>query len=222
MGFAYCRTGETVEWMILTIGHLSVNKFWGETERQREPLCTSTLVRTSAGLAIIDPSVHPPQMAGLLNNQAGVRPEEVHAVLLTHFHGDHRYGLEAFPHARWLMAEPEIAYWRDRAGTADRSLLDRIEPLGETPLPACRAVPTPGHTSGHQSLLFTWRGRRLAIAGDAVMSEDFFRAGEGYHNSIDVTQARTSIDLLGREADVIIPGHGNVFVVAWPPERSGG
>jgi hypothetical protein len=71
MGFDYGRTGEAVEWTILTIGHLSVNQFWGEKERQRGPLCTSTLVSTSAGLAIIDPSVHPPQMAGLLNDQAG-------------------------------------------------------------------------------------------------------------------------------------------------------
>lgn len=45
MGFGHPQSGEAVEWMILTIGHLSMNKFWGETERQRGPLCTCTLRR---------------------------------------------------------------------------------------------------------------------------------------------------------------------------------
>lgn len=47
------------------------------------------------------------------------------------------------------------------------------------------------------------------------MTEDFYRAREGYHNSVDMAQACASIDLLGREADGIIPGHGNMFVPGW-------
>ena len=217
MGFGYRQSDETVEWMILTIGHLSVNTFWGESERRRGPLCTSTLLWTPAGLAIIDPSLQPEHMAALLNDQAGVRPEDIGTVLLTHFHGGHRFGLEAFPQATWLMAEAEIADWRPRVGAADAALLDRILPAGDTPLPGCRLLPTPGHTAGHHSLLFPWRGRRVAVAADAAMTEDFFRARQGYHNSTNIEQARASIDLLGREADVIIPGHGNVFVPAWAP-----
>ena len=136
-------------------------------------------------------------------------------VVLTHFHGDHRYGLEAFPHATWLMAEPELAYWRARAGADEQRLLDRIVPAGETPLPGCRLIPTPGHTPGHHSIAFPWRGRRVVVAGDAVMTEDFYRAREGYHNSADVAQARDTVDRLARDADVIIPGHGNIFAVDW-------
>lgn len=221
-GFAYRLDPETFEWSILTIGHLSMNKFWGETERRRGPLCTSTLLHTPAGLVLVDPSLHPPQMASLLNDQAGIRPEDVRYVYLTHFHGDHRFGLEAFPHATWLMAEPEIAYWRERANQAEQTLLDRIEPAGAEPISGLRTLLTPGHTPGLTSLVFSWRGRRLAVAGDAVMTEDFFRARDGYHNSTDFAQVRHSLELLAREADVIIPGHGNAFVVAWQPESKEG
>jgi glyoxylase-like metal-dependent hydrolase (beta-lactamase superfamily II) len=201
--------------MLLTIGRLSMNKFWGETERQRSPLCTSTLLMTDAGLAIVDPSVHPPEIPALLRDQAGVRPEDVRCVLLTHFHGDHRFGLQAFPEATWQMAEPEIAYWRARAGEDEQGLLKRILPADESPLPGCDLFPTPGHTPGHHSLRFTWRGLRVVIAGDAVMTEDFYWAREGYLNSVDQEQAHETIDRLARDADVIIPGHGNVFATNW-------
>lgn len=207
-----------IEWRILTIGHLSMNKFWGETERRRGPLCTSTLLKTPDGLMLVDPSVPPERMPDLLNEQAGVTPEAVRHVYLTHFHGDHRFGLEAFPHARWVMARPEIEFWRDRAGPAERALLDRVQPAGEEVLPGIRTLATPGHTPGLTSLQFRWRGRRVVIAGDAAMTEEFFWAREGYHNSSDFTAARQSIELLQREADLIVPGHDNYFLIALPPE----
>ena len=39
-----------VRWDVLTIGHLSRNRYWGEADDRayREPLCTSTLIRTAA------------------------------------------------------------------------------------------------------------------------------------------------------------------------------
>src|SRR4051812_28901574 len=115
--------------MILTIGHLSMNRFWGETERRRGPLCTSTLVRTGDGLLLVDPSLPAPEMPALLNDQAGIGVEHVRHVFLTHFHGDHRFGLEAFPHATWWMAQEETDYWRGRTGGAEAALLDRFRRL---------------------------------------------------------------------------------------------
>src|SRR3712207_9077715 len=52
---------------------------------------------------------------------AGVRPEEVDAVLLTHMHPDHSNGLAdaqgraLFPRAELVMHEAEWAHWHDRS-----------------------------------------------------------------------------------------------------------
>ncbi len=209
-----------LSWSLLTIGRLSMNKFWGEDERMRKPLCTSTLVRTPQGLLIVDPPLVPPEIPRLLGNQAGVSVDDVRHVFLTHFHGDHRFGLEAFPDVNWWMAEPEIEYWRERAGD-DSRLLDSIRPAGRQFLPGIETLASPGHTPGTTALTFAWRGKTVAIAGDAAMTEEFFWAKEGFHNSVDFDQARESIETLSRTADLIVPGHGNVFATSTPPEDGG-
>jgi N-acyl homoserine lactone hydrolase len=196
-------------WIILTIGHLSMNKHWGETERKRGPLCTCTLIRTPEGLLIVDPSLQPPEMPKLLMDQAGVLPEEVRHVFVTHFHGDHRFGLDAFPHAPWWMAPEEIEYWKPKVTGPEAVHLARFRPAVPGFLPGIRPVPAPGHTPGTTALLFDSKGKRVAVAGDAVMTADFLRAREGFHNSTDPGMARTSIDALVRDADIIIPGHDN-------------
>ena len=215
MGFGHGLPPDRIEWTLLTIGHLSMNTFWGETERVRAPLCTTTLVHTSAGLVLVDPAVEPAAMPQLLHDGVGLRPEDVRYVFVTHSHGDHWVGLEALPHATWLMGEPEIEYWRSRAGEREQALLERIRPAGDEPVPGLRAVHLPGHTPGITSLLFRWRGRTVAVVGDTVMTEAHFRARRGHVNSTDEEQAIAAIDRLAREADVIVPGHDNAFVVAW-------
>lgn len=215
MGFGYAVAAEGFGWLTLTIGHLSANKFWGEDARRRGPLCTSTLIKTPAGLVLVDPPVPPSEIPRLLMEQAGVEPAEVGRVFLTHFHGDHRFGLEAFPNAEWVMASQEIDHVRPSASSAELALLARIQPAGAELVPDLRCLHTPGHTPGVASLLFDWRGRRVAVCGDAAMTEDHFRAREGHHNSTDFAQATATIDLLSREADIVIPGHGSAFDIAW-------
>ena len=220
MGFDHGLAPNELEWIVLTIGHISVNKYWGETERVRRPLCTSTLIHTSAGLVLVDPSVPAAEMPALLHDQAGVQIGDVRFVFLTHSHGDHLYGLPALPGARWLMSAGEIAHWRERCpADAESAFLDRIEPAGDATIPGLRFVPTPGHTPGTTSVVFDWRGRRVAVTGDAVMTEAHFRAGDGHSNSTDFGQVRATIGMLAETADVIVPGHGNAFAVEWTRTR---
>lgn len=204
-----------IRWDVLTIGWLSRNRYWGESDDRayREPLCTSTLIRVAGRTIVVDPGLPPEEMARVLDRRAGVDPASVDTVFLTHFHGDHRVGLEAFPHAAWYMAPPEIEHWKHRlpADSPDRGLLDRLRLMGPAVLPGIDVIETPGHTPGHASLLFESEGLRVVVAGDAVMTRDFFRHRDYYFNTADAGAAVRSIETIAGTADIVVPGHDNYF-----------
>ena len=52
----------------------------------------------------------------------------------------------------------------------------------------------------------------VAVAGDSVMTRDFFKDRRGYYNSADFAASAHSIDLLMEKADIVVPGHGNYFL----------
>lgn len=210
---------DVIHWSVLTIGHLSRNRFWGEDDRaaRRSPLCTSALVRARESVIVVDPPLPPAEMPVLLDRRAGLTVAEVTLVYLTHFHGDHRAGLEAFPDIPWRMPDAEVRFWQERLApdSAERRLLERITPVaaeGGEIAPGVRTLHLPGHTPGLAGLIFTDReGRRVVLASDAAMTRDFYEARVGYFNSHDTRAVGRSIDRLRAEADVILPGHDNYF-----------
>ncbi len=106
--------------------------------------------------------------------QAGIDPESVDALVLTHGHSDHCWGTMGddgkpnFPNATIYLAEQELDYWTDDrvTGHDDISLAgvrkhllplrDRIVTVrdGQAFLPGIEAWLTPGHTPGHLAFLF--------------------------------------------------------------------
>ncbi len=205
-----------IRWDVLTIGHLSRNRYWGESDERayREPLCTSTLIRTAEHTVVVDPGLPQEEMARVLDRRAGLAPGSVDVVFLTHFHGDHYVGLATFPNARWYMAPAEIEHWKHQlvpASTA-REVLDRLQPAGSLLIPGIAVVETPGHSAGHASLLFESEGLSVAVAGDAAMTRDFFRHRDYYFNTVDPEAAVTSIEILAHAVDVVVPGHDNAFL----------
>ena len=120
---------------------------------------------------------------------AGVPPEDIGDIVLTHLHVDHIGGLvtasgaPAYPNARLWVAEPEIAYWQDEASKAaaaeDRRgsfdlaramvkpYADRMQrvPYGEI-MPGLEAVAMPGHTPGHTGYMVTSGAEKLLIWAD--------------------------------------------------------
>jgi glyoxylase-like metal-dependent hydrolase (beta-lactamase superfamily II) len=135
----------------------------------------------------------------------------VDAVFLTHFHGDHRYGLELFQDAAWWMAEAGLREWMARS-PQDSGLIERFSPADERVLAGVHLYPSPGHTFGHHSLLVDSAWGRLIVAGDAVMTGDFFEAEEGFRNCVDFELAAQTIRAIKESADWVIPGHGNLVL----------
>lgn len=91
------------------------------------------------------------------------------------------------------------------------ALAARIEPAHEEVIPGARLIALPGHTLGLAGLLFDTPEGTVAIAGDSVMTRDFFLHRQGYFNSAGQEASARSIDCLAACARWIVPGHGNYF-----------
>jgi len=196
---------------IVNIGCLSMNKFWGETERVRQASATCTLLQSGDRRLLVDPSPHPDELAISLFNTTGLRPEAIDRIYVTHHHGDHRYGLGLFAHAKWLMAVDALAEWRERV-PEDAPTISRFVPAdGQLP-DGITLYHAPGHTHQLHALTVDSAWGKLIVAGDAVMTPEFFAAEQGYHNSVDFGMASETIRRIKADADLIVPGHGNVIL----------
>ncbi|MCL2059442.1 MAG: MBL fold metallo-hydrolase [Oscillospiraceae bacterium] len=192
----------------LNIGCLSRNKFWGEPVDRacRAAQCTSTLLCLGDGtFLLVDPGLPYDQMKAALFNRRGIAPDKISSIFLTHFHGDHAVELERYERCHFFASKEEIAL-----GVG--SLPVALEPMDDR-FAGIRLVPLPGHTMGTAGLAFVSGGRKILVAGDAVMTEDFFRACEGYFNVVDEEAAKQSIRYAGENFDIIVPGHDIQFPV---------
>ncbi|MBL8384113.1 MAG: MBL fold metallo-hydrolase [Burkholderiales bacterium] len=143
----------------------------------------------------------PPTTGRLVQNlaAAGLKPEDIDTVLISHFHGDHILGLRSkagqltFPRARIMVPAPEHAFWMDDArmnaapeaqrgafqvvrrtfgGLSDQQLV-RFEP-GTEVAPGIQSMAAFGHTPGHT--LFTARsgGQSFIYAADCTNVPELF------------------------------------------------
>jgi len=199
-------------WDIITIGNLSRNRYWGESDERplRGGICTCTLIRGRDWSLLVDPSIRDRDaMAAELDRRTGLAPEEVDAVFVTHHHGDHHFGLAHFADADWYAA-PSAARTLNEGGQYAREVQAATGALFGG---AVELVSSPGHTPGHHSLRFYCDGMAVVVAGDAVMTREFWADRRGYFNSADFELASRTIDALTAIADIIVPGHDNYFIV---------
>ena len=105
--------------------------------------------------------------------EAGVAAKDVRAIANCHMHFDHGGGNHRFPGTTILAQQAEIANAHQKDYTVAADVLEypdaRIETLdGEGDIAAgLRLIPTPGHTTGHQSLVVETRQGRIVLAGQA-------------------------------------------------------
>jgi glyoxylase-like metal-dependent hydrolase (beta-lactamase superfamily II) len=176
----------------------------------------SFLIRADGRTLLVDTGIGPAMDMGGVTERlpdalrgAGVAPEEIDAVLITHMHFDHigwnTTGTESgpaptFPRAHYLIQATEWRYWVQPKSEQAPHLTDQlIEILDRTarPLegagllelvdgehavtPSVHFLPTPGHTPGHACILIDSGGEQAVILGDVA------------HNPVQVADPNWSV-----------------------------
>ncbi|TAK64785.1 MAG: MBL fold metallo-hydrolase [Dehalococcoidia bacterium] len=188
----------------------------------------SYLVEGDGGLALIDTSTGDVS-ARILDaiTSIGRRPDELRAIVATHYHYDHTGNAAALIErtgARLCVHEADVPYvdgttpWMAMRGPW--AFLDRFGPAPyglkvdqvlhhDDELPyagGLRVIHAPGHTPGHIALRAPARG--VLFAGDALMNTLGLRLPMSM-SSHDMDQARASIARLADlDYDIALPGHG--------------
>lgn len=219
------------DWHVLTIGHLSRNRFWGESEDKgyRKPLATCTLIQTGTENIIVDPSLPDEAMQEALFDGSGLKPEQITKVYTTHMHFDHYVSPGLFANAYWYMAGKDLqsikdswSEYRQAWKSASKDIIDSYHPARDELVPGVAVIPLPGHTAGLSGLLFQAPEGNVLVTGDAVMTKEFFKDLRPYFFCWDMEHSIQSMVTSAKAADVIVPGHGEAFMVkAYYPDLKG-
>jgi glyoxylase-like metal-dependent hydrolase (beta-lactamase superfamily II) len=197
-------------WDVITIGNLSRNRYWGESDEKplRGAICTCTVVSGDNFHLLIDPSIKDAaQMATELDRRTGLSIDEIDTVFITHQHDDHLFGLKHFAKAKWY-AGAEVAAALNKSGKFEK----QIEPAGKTLLGAIDVIPMPGHTPDSVGLRFDYNSYSIVLTGDAVATKDYWDGGQMYYNVMDMEVSKKTLSMIRSLADIIVPGHDNYFL----------
>jgi glyoxylase-like metal-dependent hydrolase (beta-lactamase superfamily II) len=200
---------------------------------RREGAINVTLIRRGDELVLIDTGggMNFMESAGRLSESlqtAGIDPQAVTKVILTHAHPDHVWGViddfeeaERFGNASYVIGSAEWDFWMDAdiltkvpdamapfALGAQRNLnpvAEKTERVsdGHAVMPGVTMVSTPGHTPGHMSVMVEDGGRQLLVTGDALTHPNVSFERPDWHFGFDQDPelaARTRATLLDRLA----------------------
>lgn len=204
------KDSKITHWDVVTIGNLSRNRYWGESEEKslHSVICTTTIITGKGFHVIVDPSLSDSKaMADELKRRTGLTPDDIDIAFVTHEHGDHHCGLPGFPKAKWL-ATAEAASIINTSAKYEK----KVEPVGKTIFDVIDVVTTPGHTPGTAGLRFDYRGLSVFVAGDAIATKDFWDEGRIYFKALDIDVAKQSMKKIASISDIVVPGHDNYFI----------
>ncbi|TWD80434.1 glyoxylase-like metal-dependent hydrolase (beta-lactamase superfamily II) [Kribbella amoyensis] len=198
----------------------------------------SYLVTTDGHAILVDTGIGPaggeaaewlgtPGRLPQLLTTAGVEPEEIDTVILTHIHLDHAGWTTSddrprFPRATYVVQQAEADH--ARPGTTYRNLIAPIAEAGqlrtvdgETTVAGLKLLPTPGHTPGHQAVLTD----QAILAGDTLVHPAQARRPElpyVYERDVPVaiTSRRTLLTLARTTGLPLAAAHPHVPLAAQP------
>ena len=176
---------------------------------------TALVVNTGSKLVLIDTGTggQISATAGELRDNlvaAGIDPNAVDAIVISHFHPDHINGIKdkdnklIFPNAEIMVPAPEWAFWMDdanlNAAPADlkptflnqrRIFADiakqvtHYEP-GKEVAPGIVTLPAPGHTPGHTVFAIHSGNQSLLVLSDTAQHPAVFARHPNWEAAFDV------------------------------------
>lgn len=181
-----------------------------------------TLVQTAGYKLLVDTGSYGDRSLLLkCLGEAGLRPDEINAVFLTHFHYDHMMNFDLFANAMFHLAEEEIDYVTGGGylkandpfvpAPCYQLMESRVKPFsGEVEiLPGVRTLPLPGHTPGMAGVLL--EQDQVLIAGDGIKNGHEFVLGLPPPAFAGSERALNSYQRGAEAARIIVPGHDNPF-----------
>lgn len=150
---------------------------------------------------------------------AGIAPESINAIIISHMHGDHIQGLRrkdgslVYPKAQVYIPQPEAAFWMDDARMqttpeAARSGFNTVRRVfkdypreniklfvpGSDITPGIRTMAAFGHSPGHTAIQLHSDGQRFTFIGDAAHLPLLFVRNPDWQVQFDMNpeQARTT------------------------------
>jgi glyoxylase-like metal-dependent hydrolase (beta-lactamase superfamily II) len=107
----------------------------------------------------------------------GIEPGDVKYIINTHV-GDHSGDNHMFPNATFIIQQPEVEFGRARGDTEEWDFpgakMELLQGEDVEVLPGLKCLFTPGHTPGHQSILYEADGRKVLFCGDAIYTNDIW------------------------------------------------
>ncbi len=142
---------------------------------------TPTLVNTGSELVLFDTGLGQGGIQSALAD-AGVTPDQIDVVVITHMHPDHIGGMTTddaptFANARYVTASPEYDFWaaQDAGNRVGDLVAAKVTPLAEKMTfvedggevaSGISAVAAYGHTPGHTVYHLESNGQRLVLTAD--------------------------------------------------------
>ena len=197
----------------------------GDTARKSDRGYLPRLIRRST-----DIRVAPEEEVGPQLNAMGIRSRDVRLVVMTHLHHDHAGGLHHFPHTRILATAENLRVARRWGGLVGASpqrwpIWFDPEPLafsGPAVGPFARSAPltrdgsvfaieTPGHMTGHVSVVARSESLTYVLAGDLTYRQHLLMDdqvdGMTETPAVSLASQRAMKQFAQNEPTVLLPAH---------------